>query len=132
MKHRNFLLVVKVEGMGWDCAGLLVAEPGPKQTEEMIALAKKPAAEVKECRAGGPEAIRTTSFLPPVKQLHHHWRAKLQLQETSLVSCRLSTMKTSPGPQHQEDTSIRLTMLRQESRLNPSVFRSLSEEKGGG
>lgn len=31
----------------------------------------------------------------------------------------------SPSPQW-EDTSIRLTILRQESMLNPSVFRSLS------
>lgn len=64
MKHRNFLLEVTAEGMGWDCAGLLVAEPRPKQAGEVMALAKEPAAEVKESRAGGSEAIRTLPFFP--------------------------------------------------------------------
>lgn len=40
--------------MGWGYAGLLVAEPGPKQAGEMVVLAKKSAAKVEECRAGGP------------------------------------------------------------------------------
>lgn len=38
----KLFLEVKVEGMEWDCAGLLVAEPGPKQAGEVMAFSKKP------------------------------------------------------------------------------------------
>lgn len=65
MKHRSFLLEMKVEGIGWDRARLLVAEPGPKQAVEVMdGPLQKSAAKVKEYRADGPEAIRTPSFLP--------------------------------------------------------------------
>lgn len=97
-----------------------------------MTFSKKPAAKAQRRRAGGPEATRTPSFLPLVEQPQQGWRAKPQLLCRSLAAGRLSTRKAGPCPQHQEDTSIRLTMLRQESKLNPSVFRSLSEEEGGG
>lgn len=42
-------------------------------------FSKKPAAKAQRCRAGGPEATRTPSFLPLLEQPQQGWRAKPQL-----------------------------------------------------
>lgn len=67
--------------------------------------------------------------LSPASQPWHGRAAQPQFPRRSFPGARLPARKAVPCPWRQEDTSIRLTMLRQESRLNPSVFRSLSEEE---
>lgn len=60
----HFCLEGKVEGASRAGLGFWRRSQGPKQAGELMAFPKKPAAKAQGCRAGGPEATKTSSFLP--------------------------------------------------------------------
>lgn len=79
----RFLMEGKVKGESGAGLGFWRQSQGPKQAGELIDLSKKAAAKAQGCRAGGPEATRTPSFLPLVEQPRRGWRAKPQLPQKS-------------------------------------------------